>query len=266
MAATQLVMVLFLVLIFSTVEGQEIGNGNNSELTHHVTSQNFPEHYPTNTNQQWNFSMDHGQWTVIFRTVDIEQSRGCKKDYLYIYDGVDSKYPEKKLCDKLENMADFRTTRSSIRIVFHSDSNGQAQGFDILVVHIPNEDYYKELLLKRHSEAAKVTVIQVDSTSSSALFIPLTVALVILFIVLVSLAAYLCIGLRRKKNNVNDTILAIQPHRTSVGSSIVTSGRRYTRQLSVDSDNLSHLLPNNRPDVHSPTHAQPGSPGYNSYI
>ncbi|XP_033747223.1 uncharacterized protein LOC117332433 [Pecten maximus] len=257
------ILAVFLGLVSGTVKGQGIGNGNKTEVTHHVTSKNFPQPYPPNTHQQWNYSMDHGQWTIIFRTVDIEQSRSCQKDYLYIYDGANSKHPEKRLCDKLENMADFRSTRSSIRIVFHSDGAGQAQGFDMQVVHIPNEDYYKQLLLKRQSQAAKVTVIQVESRNSSFLYVPLTVALVILFLILLTLAVFLVIGLRRKKNHANDTILAIKPHRPSATSNI-TSGRRYTRQLSMDSDNLSHLLPSNKPEVHSPT--QPGSPGYNSYI
>ncbi|XP_060072728.1 uncharacterized protein LOC132552564 [Ylistrum balloti] len=262
--ATQSVATLVFWLGFSfwIVEGQGTGNENKTELRHHVSSENFPQPYLPNTHQQWNYSMDHGQWTVIFRTVDIEQSRRCQKDYLYIYDGANSEYPEKTLCDKLENMADFRTTQSSIRIVFHSDNTNQAQGFDLHIVHIPNEDYYKELLLKRHAQAAKVTIIQVDSSHSSVLFVPLTVALVILFLVFLSLAVYLIVGLRRKKYNAHDTILS-KPHRPS-NTSNITSGRRYTRQLSVDSDNLSHLLPANKPEVNSPT--QLDSPGFNSYI
>ncbi|OWF43677.1 CUB and sushi domain-containing protein 1-like [Mizuhopecten yessoensis] len=259
-------LVVFLSFVAGTVRGQGTGtgNGNKTEITHHVMSTNFPQPYPPNTHQQWNYSMDHGQWTVIFRTVDIEQSRRCQKDYLYIYDGASSEHPEKRLCDKLENMADFRTTHSSIRIVFHSDDTGQAQGFDLNVVHIPNEDYYNELLLKRHAQAAKMSVVQVvDSSNSSDLLIPLTVTLVILFSVLISLTVYLLVCLRRKKSHANDTILAIQPHRPSTPSNI-TSGRRYTRQLSVDSDNLSHLLPSNKPEAHS--QKQPDSPGYNSYI
>ncbi|XP_033748931.1 CUB domain-containing protein 2-like isoform X2 [Pecten maximus] len=220
---------VFLGLVSGTVEGQRIGNGNETKVTHHVTSKNFPQPYPRNSHQQWNFSMEHGQWKVIFRTVDIEKSRRCQKDYLHIYDGENSKHPEKILCDKLENMADYETTHSSIRIVFHSDGAGQAQGFDMQVVHIPNE-------------AAKISFVQVHSRNPPVLHVPLTVTLAILFLVLVALAVYFVISLRRKTSQAHDTISAIKPHRPSTTSSI-NSGRRYTRQLSADSDNLSHFIP-----------------------
>lgn len=248
---------ILMLFMNECVNGQDHTMENQTE----VTSPNFPESYPPNTDRQWNFSMDHGQWTVIFRTVSLERSPGCEKDYLYIYDGITSTYPAKRLCDKIKNMADFKSTQPSIRVVFHSDDTVQSEGFQMDVVHIPNEDYYKQLLERRRAQAAKVTI-QVE-TERSVLFQPLTISLVVLSVILLALAIYLIVNMRRKKTQSRgDTILDIKPHRVPTMPAF-TSGRRYTRQLSVDSDNSPHMGASNKPEVHSPT--QMDAPGYNSY-
>ncbi|XP_063309273.1 embryonic protein UVS.2-like [Pelobates fuscus] len=103
-----------------------------SNVTGTVTSANYPNSYPNNSNCVWLIRVPSGQVVLKFDFLDVESSIGCSADYIRIYDGPSKTSPV--LLDKTCGMPlilPMTSLSNQVLIEFVSNQNGSGRGFNI---------------------------------------------------------------------------------------------------------------------------------------
>ncbi|ENN74285.1 hypothetical protein YQE_09257, partial [Dendroctonus ponderosae] len=95
-----------------------------------IFSPNYPNRYGSSVECNWQISVPLGKSIEIeFVDMDIERDFGCPNDYIQIFNGPDSTYPEiTKICHQLEKTI-VRSSGSNMFLLFKADFNFEGRGF-----------------------------------------------------------------------------------------------------------------------------------------
>ncbi|XP_050407117.2 cubilin, partial [Patella vulgata] len=117
----------------ATYQSQTGGCGGNfSTPSGTIVSKNYPSNYPHNTDCQWLITVEENQPVVItFNDFDVEGSSTCNYDYVAIYDGWDTSFPElvKHCGTSLPIPSVYRSSNNQVYIRLRSDGDFAARGF-----------------------------------------------------------------------------------------------------------------------------------------
>ncbi|XP_077994160.1 tolloid-like protein 1 [Glandiceps talaboti] len=95
-----------------------------------VTSPHHPNNYPDSQDCEYEIRVEAGKRIyLIFRTLELEDSTDCAKDYLEIFDPFNDK--SRKLCGSITDMK-YKTSGSRVILRFHTDSSGSASGYKLV--------------------------------------------------------------------------------------------------------------------------------------
>ncbi|OQV20099.1 Cubilin [Hypsibius exemplaris] len=113
-----------------------------------ITSPNYPSPYAHNTECYWHIHAASGSFIqATFVDFDLENSIGCKYDYVSIFDGPTSHFPPlDTLCGTINPQKSIPTTSNEMLIKFRSDLSSHGRGF-----HLTYQSICQRRILKQRS-------------------------------------------------------------------------------------------------------------------
>ncbi|KAI0233511.1 Cubilin [Lamellibrachia satsuma] len=106
--------------------------GNFTARTGVITSQNYPNNYPHNTDCGWLITVEQGRTvTLTFDDLDVEEDEHCTFDYVAVFDGSSTKAQQLgKLCgDTLPSNHVMTSMTNQMYIRMRSDNSVRSRGF-----------------------------------------------------------------------------------------------------------------------------------------
>lgn len=98
-----------------------------------ITSKNYPNPYPHNTDCTWNIRVATGRTVAItFEDFNIERHTSCNFDYVAVYDGPDSNATQlMRTCGNTlpNNGSAIHSSANEIFVRMRSDPTSNARGF-----------------------------------------------------------------------------------------------------------------------------------------
>ncbi|XP_051722922.1 deleted in malignant brain tumors 1 protein-like isoform X14 [Ctenopharyngodon idella] len=96
------------------------------------SSPNYPNYYHDNAYCVWYLSAQHGQ-RIFLSFVDVQLERCCNCDYISVYDGSSTGYPQLgKICFNDTTNQVLHSSSRYLTVVFRSDYSGVSHGFKAL--------------------------------------------------------------------------------------------------------------------------------------
>ncbi|XP_042234787.1 cubilin-like [Homarus americanus] len=108
-------------------------------MTGNLSSQQFPQDYPANTECEWEIDLPAGYHVVVafVDRFDVETSSNCENDYVQVFQSNNSGphtptmwFGQNKLCGKQAPLP-VTSTGSRIKLLFHSNDAVQGKGFKV---------------------------------------------------------------------------------------------------------------------------------------
>ncbi|XP_064470344.1 CUB domain-containing protein 2-like [Ornithodoros turicata] len=108
-----------------------------------IRTPRYPSAYPANTECEWVLGGQRGhRVNITFRgRFDIQQSAGCARDYIQIFNDVDGSWTSPVKYCGLTNPPTFLSTSHRARLLFRSDASIQGDGFEAIAALACGDNY-----------------------------------------------------------------------------------------------------------------------------
>jgi cubilin len=115
-----------------------------SSSVKYITTPNYPSNYPSYSNCRWMITTASPSEMVTLKVLNFTlegHETGCPNDYVTIYDGSSTNFPRiKTWCGRYSRIQQFRSTGSSLSVVFYSDRSVEYAGFKIEYTSMKRSD------------------------------------------------------------------------------------------------------------------------------
>lgn len=105
-----------------------------------ITSPNYPNEYPGETECEWTITAEYGSSVQItISEFDLESSGDCSFDGLIIANGANKTHEYAKLCHRISSPMVITSNGHQVYLKFYSDSSSHGRGFKATYTTIPSK-------------------------------------------------------------------------------------------------------------------------------